>query len=133
MGNMWILAAAGDEVLPSSTPVDATNTSTATNEEGEIIDGPPVKPSSMPMLLLLGGIMIMWVFMSRSNKKRQQKEEQMVQSLQKNDKVMTKGGIIGTVMEVREKEVVLKIDESNNTKIKVIPAAIASTLTEETK
>ncbi len=55
----------------------------------------------------------------------------MVQSLQKNDKVRTIGGIYATVVDVRENEIVLKIDESNNTKIRISPNAIGAKITDE--
>jgi len=52
----------------------------------------------------------------------------MVQSLKKNDKVRTIGGIIGTVVDIKEDEITLKVDESNNTKIKVASSAIVKNL-----
>jgi preprotein translocase subunit YajC len=55
----------------------------------------------------------------------------MVKSLQKNDRVRTIGGIFGTVIEVRDKEVIIKIDESNNTKMRVSPNAISSVVGDE--
>lgn len=55
----------------------------------------------------------------------------MMQSLQKNDRVRTIGGIYGTIVEVRDDEIVLKVDESNNTKIKISPSAIGTSLSEE--
>lgn len=55
----------------------------------------------------------------------------MVQSLQKNDKVRTIGGIIGTVVDIKDDEITLKIDESNNTKIKVAASAIGKNLSKE--
>jgi preprotein translocase subunit YajC len=57
----------------------------------------------------------------------------MVQSLKKNDRVRTIGGILGTVMDVRDDEIVLKIDEATNTKMRVIPAAIATVLSDKTE
>jgi len=55
----------------------------------------------------------------------------MVQSLQKNDKVQTIGGIIGTIVDVKEDEITLKVDESNNTKIKVSPNAIGKNISKD--
>ena len=55
----------------------------------------------------------------------------MVQSLQKNDRVRTIGGIFGTVIDVRDDVITLKVDESNNTKIKVTTGAISSVLLDE--
>ena len=52
----------------------------------------------------------------------------MVQSLQKNDRVRTIGGIIGTVVDIKGDEITLKVDESNNTKINVASSAIGKNL-----
>ena len=57
----------------------------------------------------------------------------MIQTLKKNDKVRTVGGIIGVVVDVKDDEVTLKIDESNNTKIKVVASAIGKNLSNEGK
>ena len=42
--------------------------------------------------------------------------------------MQTVGGIIGTVAEVKGDEVVVKIDESTNTKIRVVRSAIQQVL-----
>jgi len=55
----------------------------------------------------------------------------MIQSLERNDRVQTIGGIIGTVVDIKGDEVTLKIDESNNTKIKIAPSAIGKNLSKE--
>ena len=52
----------------------------------------------------------------------------MVKALGKNDRVRTIGGILGTVIDVKDNELTIKIDESNNTKIKVVPGAIAEVI-----
>jgi preprotein translocase YajC subunit len=49
-------------------------------------------------------------------------------ALKKNDRVQTIGGILGTVLEVSDTEVVLKIDEANNTKIRVLPSAVSKVI-----
>ena len=54
-------------------------------------------------------------------KRRQEKQmKQLFDSLKKNDKVMTSSGIIALVHSVDKEagEVVLKVDDSNNTKIR---------------
>lgn len=55
----------------------------------------------------------------------------MVQSLQKNDKIRTIGGIIGTVVDVKDDEITLKVDESNNIKIKIASSAIGKNLSKD--
>ena len=60
----------------------------------------------------------MLFFSSRTKKKEQQKVKQLLDSLKKGDRIQTIGGIIGTVVEARENEVLVKVDETNNTKIR---------------
>ena len=48
--------------------------------------------------------------------------EEMLNSLRKGDKVCTVGGMFGTIAELREDEVTIKVDE--NTRIKFTRAAI---------
>jgi preprotein translocase subunit YajC len=69
--------------------------------------------------------------MFRGPKKKQKQHSNMVKALQKNDKVKTIGGIIGTIIDVKDDIITLKIDESNNTKIKVIAGAISGKLSGE--
>jgi preprotein translocase subunit YajC len=74
---------------------------------------------------------VMYLVLFRSPRKKQQEHKQMVQSLQKNDRVRTIGGIIGTVVDIKDDEVTLKVDESTNTKIKVVASAIGKKLTKD--
>jgi len=95
-----------------------------------------VKPQPSPFMQFAPIILIfvvMYFMLFRGPRKKQQQHRQMVQALEKNDKVRTIGGILGTVIEVKENEVTLKVDESNNTKIKVLPSAIATNISKEEK
>jgi len=73
----------------------------------------------------------MYFLLLRGPRKKQQQHKQMVQGLQKNDKVRTIGGIIGTVVEIKDDEITLKVDESNNTKIKIATSAIGKNLSKD--
>jgi preprotein translocase subunit YajC len=57
----------------------------------------------------------------------------MLGALKKNDRVVTVGGMYGVVTNVHFEadEVTLKVDESNNTKIRVTLGSIARVLGEE--
>ena len=69
------------------------------------------------MLILI--FVVMWLFMIRPQRKQQKEMEQFRSGLKKGDKVITAGGIYGTIAEVKEGErfVLLRID--NDVKIKV--------------
>ena len=74
---------------------------------------------------------VMYLLLFRGPQKKQQQHKRMVQSLEKNDRVRTIGGIIGTIVDIKGDEVTLKIDESNNTKIKLASSAIGKNLSKE--
>lgn len=67
------------------------------------------------MLILI--IVVMWFFMIRPQRKQQKELQKFREGLQKGDKVVTIGGIYGTVVEVKEKTLLLEVD--SNVKIKV--------------
>lgn len=60
------------------------------------------------MIILL--FVVMYFFMIRPQKKQQKELEQFRSGLKKGDKVVTAGGIYGTVDEVSEKTVLIKVD-----------------------
>ncbi|TFG49116.1 MAG: preprotein translocase subunit YajC [Candidatus Brocadiia bacterium] len=64
----------------------------------------------------------------RGPQKKQQQIKKMVQALQKNDRILTVGGIYGTIVEIKDNEITIKIDESNNTKMRISRNAIADNL-----
>ena len=67
------------------------------------------------MLILI--FVVMWLFMIRPQRKQQKELQKFRDGLQKGDKVVTIGGIYGTVVEVKDKTLLLEID--SNVKIKV--------------
>lgn len=67
------------------------------------------------MLILI--IVVMWFFMIRPQRKQQKELQKFRDGLQKGDKVVTIGGIYGTVVEVKDKTLLLEVD--SNVKIKV--------------
>lgn len=136
MSNLWILAAAGDEseiVSQDITEGESMETGTIENGQAAPADGETQTTSWFQpnMIFIFVMIAIMYLFIFRGPKKKQKQHAQMVDSLQKNDKVQTIGGILGTVIDVKDGEITLKIDESNNTKIKVTPGAISKKVSKE--
>ncbi len=84
----------------------------------------PSGASFLPMALLLGLIVFM-MLTARSQKKREKRERaEMHARMAKNDRVLTIGGVVGTVMVVKETEVVVKVDETTNTKMTFMKTAI---------
>lgn len=85
----------------------------------------PQGGNPMPLFIGLGLALVVFYYMNwRGQKKDRERFESMLNSLSRNDRVQTVGGIYGTVVETRGQEVVLKIDETNNVKIRVNRNAI---------
>jgi preprotein translocase subunit YajC len=82
------------------------------------------------LILMIGVFYFVMLSGSRKDKKRRQ---EMLNNVKKSDRVMTIGGILGSVVNVTENEVTLKVDESANVKITVIRSAIQKVLTEGEK
>jgi preprotein translocase subunit YajC len=83
--------------------------------------------------ILLIMMVVMFIISSRSKKAEERKRTDMLGQLKKGDRVQTIGGILGTVVEARENEVIVKVDESTNAKIKFARSAIHRVLGEEGK
>jgi len=84
-----------------------------------------------PIALMLGLVVFM-LLSSRSQKKREQREkDEMHARMAKNDRVLTIGGIIGTIMSVKDNEVILKVDETTNTKMTFLKTAVQRILADE--
>ena len=80
----------------------------------------------VPFILI---ILIMYFLMIRPQSKKQKETQKMLDALKKGDKVVTIGGIHGTVSSVKENIVVVKVDD--NTKIEFNRTAIASVVTDK--
>lgn len=76
----------------------------------------------LPMVVLF--IAVMYFFMIRPNQKREQERQRMLSSLSKGDKVVTAGGVIGTIVGLTEKTVVLRVND-DNTKIEFARTSVA--------
>lgn len=83
----------------------------------------------LTMLLMLALIfVVMWLFMIRPQQKRQKELNAFRDSLKKGDKVVTVGGIYGTVLEVNDNKVMLEIDK--DVRIKVDKASLVKDFSE---
>lgn len=78
---------------------------------------------SWSFLLMLGLMfLVMYLFMIRPQRQQQKKLEEMRNALKKGDKVITAGGIYGTIADVDERTVLVKVD--GEVKIRVDKSSI---------
>jgi preprotein translocase subunit YajC len=67
---------------------------------------------------------IFYFLLIRPNSREKKKRQELLGAIKKNDRAITIGGIMGTVVSVKDDEVTLKVDESSNTKITFLKSAI---------
>ena len=85
--------------------------------------------SQWSMWIMLALIfVVMWFFMIRPQRKQQKELQNFRDSLKKGDKVVTIGGIYGTVCEIKEGSVLIEVD--NDVKIRVSKQALVKDFTE---
>jgi preprotein translocase subunit YajC len=139
MSNIWILAQADADQAPvtiGEEPVSDEGTAITKDPAGDPNSGAGAGGQkgflNNPMNLIFVGLMIfIMIMMFRGPKKKQQEHQKMVKSLQKNDRIRTIGGIFGTIVDVRDDKILLKVDESNNTKMWISPNAVGVKVADE--
>ncbi|MBI4227988.1 MAG: preprotein translocase subunit YajC [Candidatus Omnitrophica bacterium] len=82
----------------------------------------PVNPlvNLMPALFLFG---VMYFLLIRPQQRRQQEHAKLVAALKKHDEVVTIGGVHGTILNVKEQTVILRVDDQ--AKLEVDKTAVA--------
>jgi len=101
-------------------------------EENKVEDKPnPCAMNKEFLFLMLAMFAIMYFIMIRPQKKKQQEQRKMLQEVGKGTRIRTIGGIIGTIVQEYDDEVVIKIDETTNTKMRIVRSAIGKVITEE--
>lgn len=86
----------------------------------------------LALLFPLLAIGVLWYFLLlRPQRREQAKREELLQALKKNDRVVTIGGMIGTIANMSQdgKEVTLKIDD--NTRVRMRRSSIHEVIRDE--
>ena len=55
-------------------------------------------------------VLVLWLFMWRPESKRRKEMQKFREGLKKGDKVITAGGIYGTVKEIKERTLLIEVD-----------------------
>lgn len=61
---------------------------------------------------------IVYFLLIRPSRKKEKNRIEMLKNIKKNDRVITSGGIYGIVTAVGDNEITLKIDETNNVRVR---------------
>ena len=79
--------------------------------------------SFLPLILIF---VIMYFLMIRPQQKRAKEHRAMVEALKKGDEVVTQGGLVGKVTDVKDEEVTVEI--AQGVKVRVVRSTIAQVL-----
>ena len=116
---------------PGEAPATKTGTEAPSGDAGKGGPGPgDGAGGGYGLLIMMGLLFALFYFMlirpqKKKERERQKPREEMIKSLKKNDHVMTIGGLHGIVASSTEDEVVLKVDEKNDVRLRFSRDAIS--------
>jgi preprotein translocase subunit YajC len=84
--------------------------------------------SSMFFIMIILMFVVMYFFMIRPQQKKQKQLKEMRESLGKGDKIITQGGIFGTIVDVKDDYFLVEID--SNVKVRVVKNLVFKDATE---
>lgn len=127
MKTFTLMQATGEVVenAPVTTSEVAVETTTTQQDPASATETEQAQQQGSPwtmwiMLALIFGVM--YFFMIRPQKKQQKELQKFRDSLQKGDKVVTIGGVYGTVVEVKDATVLVEVD--NGVKVRFSKQAL---------
>lgn len=112
-------------------------------QEGELVDQPASNEGDAAnggggggwdpgIWLWILPLLLLWIFiLGRGGSKQRKKQAEMLSTMTKGSKVITVGGIKGSVVEVRDDEVLVKVDESANTRLRFTRDAIRTVVSDK--
>ena len=65
-----------------------------------------------PIVMMILIFAIFYFLLIKPQKKQQNEHKKMVEGLKKNDEVITSGGMHGTIVNVKDKSIILKVDDN---------------------
>jgi preprotein translocase subunit YajC len=99
-----------------------------------LAEGAPQGGSILSLIIPVGLIFVLMYFMIiRPQRRQEQKRREMIAAITKNDRVLTAGGIIGVVTNLKDDELTLRIDDARDVKVRVTRTAVTMVLEREDK
>lgn len=82
-----------------------------------------LSPDVLSILWIVGLFALFYFLLIRPQQVRQKKHAEMVKNLQVNDEVVTAGGIVATIVKVKENTVILRL--ADNVRIELLKGSVA--------
>ncbi len=78
----------------------------------------------LPLMIIM--FAVMYFLIIRPQKQKEKKRQAMISNVRKQDRIVTAGGVHGVVTSVKESEVIIRIDDAKDVKIKIDKSAVTS-------
>ncbi|MBT3879027.1 MAG: preprotein translocase subunit YajC [Candidatus Scalindua sp.] len=78
----------------------------------------------LPLMIIM--FAVMYFLIIRPQKQKEKKRLEMITNVRKQDRIVTAGGVHGVVVTVKENDVIIRVDDAKDVKIKVDKSAITS-------
>ncbi len=85
--------------------------------------GNPMK-TMLPLMIIMFAVMYFHII--RPQKQKEKKRLEMISNVRKQDRVVTAGGVHGVVTSVKENEIIVRIDDAKDVKIRIEKSAVTS-------
>ncbi len=78
----------------------------------------------LPLMVIM--FAVMYFLIIRPQKQKEKKRQEMITNVRKQDRIVTAGGVHGVVVSVKEDEVIVRIDDAKDIKVKIDKSALTS-------
>ncbi len=78
----------------------------------------------LPVMIIM--FAVMYFLIIRPQKQKEKKRQELISNVRKQDRIVTAGGVHGIVTSVKENEVIARVDDAKDIKIKIDKSAITS-------
>jgi len=78
----------------------------------------------LPLMVIM--FAVMYFLIIRPQKQKEKKRQAMMANVRKQDRIITAGGVHGVVVSVKDSEVIVRVDDAKDVKIKIDKSALTS-------
>ena len=85
--------------------------------------------------LMFAALLVYFMFSKKPEQRDNAKTKELLDNLKKNDRIVSAGGILGTVVSVRgdSDHITIRIDENTNTKMQILKQSVIRVLKDDEK
>ncbi len=78
----------------------------------------------LPLMIIM--FAVMYFLIIRPQKKKEKNRLEMISNVRKQDRIVTAGGVHGVVVTVKENDVIVRVDDAKDVKLRIDKSALTS-------